>query len=368
MRLLKVLVVIITILVVVVLLAPWKQWVEHGLKSLLVRQGIQGVEFNVSMLTPEGITLSDIRFGDALTLSEVTVAYSIMELAKGQVKELKASNLVLKSGQQDIIFNDATILFEVGKATQTWQGRWDVSEIVIENSSYPLPPVEGRGYFTATTEKLDADGTLESADKTHYAAFKLDYDLKDSSRSNAIISMAELPWNGGLVQVKDGQVYFSGKDIFKGVLTIKKVQLDTLMRTLTANKTTATGEVSGRIPLVVTADGTPLIKDATLSAGSDGKIVMSGDALPGDNEQINIVRNVLSNFQYDTLAITMQSDAQKKLSAKLLLEGKNPDLYESRPVKLNVQLNGDVLSLLRQSLPALSDPTQLLKQGEHAKP
>ncbi len=367
MKPLKILTILLVLLVAGTVVAPWKEWVERGLKSELNARGIHGLEFTVSALSPEGITLKDITFGDGLTLDEMTVAYKVFDLARGQLNTLNASRLAMIAGDKEIIATDVALVFNPADAGK-WNGTWAVGGIEISKSPYPVPPLAGAGDFTASTEKIDAGGKLYNDDKSYHGEFNVDYKINDPSSSYATITRASLPWSGGTVSVKNGRVTFAGNTRFSGNLAVEGVLLDALLRSLTGDKANATGVVAGSIPLAIEADGTPIIKPSTLSAAGGGQIVMASDAIPGDNEQLGVLRGVLGNFQYKTLAINLASDGERKLSAKLVIEGSNPDMYEGRPVKLNVQLKGDVLDLLRQSVPALTDPGQLLKQGEHAKP
>ncbi len=366
MKALKVIAFLIVLLAIGAVFAPWKQWVERGLKTALAQQGVEGVEFHVDALGPRGIVLKDITFGENFTLNEMTVGYSIRELAEGQLKELKASKLVVMASGKEIIAKDAVLVFKPTGVSRTWEGTWTVGSIAVKELSYPLPMVAGEGSFTANTKKLDVQGKVESKDKSHHAVFTVDYSLSDSTASHAVIKQGSLPWGGGILSVKNGQVLFSGKERFRGTLDVQDIPLDKLLRSLTGDRASATGMVTGKVPLVIDDEGTPIISAGNLKAPENGQIILAPDAIPGDNAQLDILRGVLSNFQYKELSMAVASDAQKKLSATLTLQGSNPAMYEGRAVKLNVHLTGDVLSLLQQSVPSFTDPKQLLKQGTHA--
>jgi hypothetical protein len=47
----------------------------------------------------------------------------------------------------------------------------------------------------------------------------------------------------------------------------------------------------------------------------------------------------------------------------LAVEGRNPEWMEGRAVKLNIQLNGDILDLVQNNMMLLLDPKFILKQG-----
>lgn len=80
-----------------------------------------------------------------------------------------------------------------------------------------------------------------------------------------------------------------------------------------------------------------------------------------------LVRDILKNFHYTNFAMGINSGKDDKLSMLLQLSGNNPEVYNGREVKLNVNLTGDLLSVIRQSMMSVSDPQQLMKDS-HAKP
>ena len=90
-------------------------------------------------------------------------------------------------------------------------------------------------------------------------------------------------------------------------------------------------------------------------------------AIPGDNQQIALVREILKDLHYSLLSVAVDSGKDHKLSVMLALEGNNLSVYNGRPVKLKVHLSGDVLNFIQQNLTAFTDPKQLLKQGKNAE-
>ena len=149
-------------------------------------------------------------------------------------------------------------------------------------------------------------------------------------------------------------------------LHMQDASLSGLLQGATGGRATATGLVSGNVPLTLTGEGTLVVGQGHLTAYQGGVITLSPDAIPGDNAQVALVRDIMKSFHYSTLLVSVGSDKDKKLSILLSLGGNNPDVYNGQEVKLNVQLSGDLLDLLQQSILPLADPKQLLKD-EHAK-
>jgi hypothetical protein len=160
----------------------------------------------------------------------------------------------------------------------------------------------------------------------------------------------------------------SGKQDLKLNLHVDKVSLGNLMQQLTGARATATGVISGELPVAIGADGMIGLQQASLQAEEPGIISMAQDAIPGDNAQIAIVRDILKNFHYSVLSIGVDNGKDNKLSVLMKLEGGNPDMYSGHPVQLNVQLNGDVLNFVQQNILALTNPRKFLEQGKDAKP
>ncbi len=148
-------------------------------------------------------------------------------------------------------------------------------------------------------------------------------------------------------------------------LQVKQVALQPLMETLAAGKATATGNVSGALPIRLTRSGDLFIEKSTLAADAPGLLTLSPEVIPGDNPALSIARNVLSNLHYTTLALALEMQDAHALGAELKVEGSNPAVENGRPIKLTVHLSGDVLNLLRQNITLLNDPARFIQQGNH---
>ena len=135
------------------------------------------------------------------------------------------------------------------------------------------------------------------------------------------------------------------------------------MQILTRERVSATGSVSGDLPLIIERNGNFSFGKGKLQADSPGTITLPPDAIPGDNAQIAMTRDILKNFHYKILSLSISSGMDGKTPILITLEGNNPDMYNGKPVKINVRLSGDVLNLIRQNVLFLTDPKSILKQG-----
>lgn len=181
------------------------------------------------------------------------------------------------------------------------------------------------------------------------------------------LNSAAIPWNKGVLSVKGTVIPLNGKEDIHVTLNVEHVPVNALMMMLTGKETVATGDVSGNIPVTIAPDGKISVGQGKLATEKPGMISLSPETIPGDTEQIVFVREVMKNLHYQVLSIGMDGDKDNKLSVLLAVEGNNPDVAEGRPVKLNVQLTGELLNLFQQSLISLIDPNTFLKQELHAK-
>jgi hypothetical protein len=145
-------------------------------------------------------------------------------------------------------------------------------------------------------------------------------------------------------------------------IDVKNVPLGVIMKLLTADRADATGTVSGVLPLTYHADGTFTLRSAKLGTNQPGTLSVAPSAIPGDNDQIQLVRDALKDFHYQEFSLALESGKGDKLSMLLQLRGNNPAVYNGREIILNVRLQGDLLETLQQSILSIDDPKQLLEQ------
>ena len=132
------------------------------------------------------------------------------------------------------------------------------------------------------------------------------------------------------------------------------------------------GRLSGRIPIVVSADGVR-IDAGLLDAGTQGTLTYDPDELPGflrgDDLQTQMLRDVLKNFQYERLSLSLSGLLGTEQTVTLTSRGSNPDFLDGHPIELNVNLNGPLVNVLRStlapdSLPGVLEREFQLKQQE----
>jgi hypothetical protein len=187
---------------------------------------------------------------------------------------------------------------------------------------------------------------------------------KDFSTVTIDIGSAALSWKGGELTARQVHVAPASSPAAKFDVQIRHVSVDALLQALTGNRLSATGTVSGVLPVIVGADGALSFGKGTLKTDAPGTLNMPPESIPGDNPQVDQVRKVLKDFHYSGLSIAISSERGNRVSMLIALQGNNPGMYDGRPVNLNVSLTGDVLDYIKQNVLLLTDPKSFLKQ-EH---
>jgi len=245
-----------------------------------------------------------------------------------------------------------------------WHGNWTLADIAMRDAPLPVPVLQGGGTLAVDTTHIGVKGTLKSDDGSWQAGFTMDYSPEKPADTALTITQAAMPWKEGRIAVRNVKIPFAGKEPLKVNLEVAHVSLAELMQSLTGDRVSATGTVSGILPLLVGRDGKIKVLEGSLKAEAPGTIAMPPETIPGDNEQVALVRQVLEDLRYSTLSIATNEDESGNLTVLMTLKGNNPKVYEGRAVKLNVNLTGDVLEFIQKNILFLASPETLLKQEQ----
>ncbi|MDD5586838.1 MAG: YdbH domain-containing protein [Alphaproteobacteria bacterium] len=279
----------------------------------------------------------------------------------------KSEGMKFKTQGFDVTAGDASADAALVPDEKQWKGRWQLKDVKITGGNTEIPALDGNGSLTAQADRIAIHGQFESADHSTKIVFQTDYFLGAPEKSKLTVAEAEMPWNGGTLSAQQAVMPFGEKQDIGLKLKVRRVAANALLQQLTGGRATATGTLSGDVPVTLKADGTILLHQGTLEADGPGVISMPPDVIPGDNEQVAFVRSVLKNLHYSLLSIQADSGKDGQLTVLMTLQGQNPDVPVGRPVKVNVRLKGDVLDFVRQNLLWLINPQKFLEQGDHAK-
>jgi hypothetical protein len=363
---LKIIAALLLTLMALGLLLPWKTWLESRLKSELAARGLSELSFSIGTIGLRHVTLENISFGPA-SLQLLSLSYRPLELLKGNLRTLDADSLTITQDDITIALQGVKAQIAPDTTGENWQGTWEISAMDINGTPIVIPPLKGKGTLAWENPVSLLRGELASSDGAFHAGFALDYSVADKAKGRLSVSNVSIPWNGGVIAIKKADMPLFGDKPVVVPLALERVSLNSLMQTATSHRASATGVVSGIIPVRIGRDGSFTFLNGQLKAEEAGTIILQPDAIPGDNQQVALVRDILQNFHYSSFSMGVDSGKDNKLSMLLSLQGNNPDVYNGRQINLNVHLTGDVISMLQQSVTSLQDPKQLLKQGNYGQ-
>lgn len=275
---------------------------------------------------------------------------------------LQSENIKFNAGNFSVNAGKGEAKAKLGVQETGWAGSWHLKGIKISGGPAEWPVMEAAGTLSAGANTIAIEGGVKSPDNLYGGTFRLDY--ASSGPTALTLVQANMPWHGGTLAVQNVTIPLAEEKPANLVLQVQAVSIGQLMEAMTGKRVSATGMVSGDLPLIIGHDGSITLGDGILQAAGPGIISMPPDLIPGDNEQVAMTREILKNFHYNGLSVAVSGNQENGLSLLVALEGNNPDVYEGRPVKLNVRLVGDVLDFMRQNVMFVMDPKTLLKQDK----
>ncbi len=340
-------------------------WVITGFEKN--NAGGAGFKLPVTQATMQAMPLDSLKLAESHLLIDAPQLHLDAPLeidwqANPAKINYTAGNWQAKIGAIGIASGKVSLQATLDEKAQKWIGTWQMDNVQISDAAMPLPPLTGKGTLEAFESRITMKGEFKSADGKTRASFKADISPNAPDKNQLTLVSAGMPWNGGDVSVASVDIPLNGKRDIRLNVNVTKVSVDTLLQTLTDKHASGSGAVSGVIPVTLKAGGGLEIAKGALNADGPGTITMAPETIPGDNEQVTLVRDILKNLQYKVLGVTAETGPNHTLSVVMTLEGHNPDVYEGKPVKLNVHLTGDVLNFIEQGVMSLIDPKALLKQ------
>ncbi|WP_449258463.1 intermembrane phospholipid transport protein YdbH family protein [Chlorobium limicola] len=139
-------------------------------------------------------------------------------------------------------------------------------------------------------------------------------------------------------------------------LKLNNIPLQKLLDLQGTKKVYATGTIGGSIPVTMT-DQIIEINDGAMNAESNGQIIYatSPEERAAANQGLRTTYEALSNFLYVELlsSISMAPDGKSLITIRL--KGNNPEFQAGRPVELNLNVEQNLLDLMR----SLTIPTNV---------
>ncbi len=266
-------------------------------------------------------------------------------------------------GELGAVTESASLSTQLDEATGRWAGNLSAPIVTVTGTPMPLPPMLADINFEADAKTISATIHVQDEANEMRADFSLNMPTNTPGKGKLVAEELRFPWGGGVISARKTTLPLDGASPVKLKINIDEVALAALLELVSDQRITGSGTLKGSIPLTWSPDGSLTLHDGEISAPGEGRLEVSPDLLPaGSQENIALVRSALENFHYNLLKITVSSDADGKPRILLAVQGNNPDTLNGRPIKLNVNLTGDLLPVLQQSILPSQDIKQLLKR------
>ncbi|MBW2268118.1 MAG: YdbH domain-containing protein [Deltaproteobacteria bacterium] len=188
----------------------------------------------------------------------------------------------------------------------------------------------------------------------------VDYEL----RRDGVLKVESAEW-----QFAGGTLHAQGTldlqaDEQRLLLGVRDVDLAQLLALVNLDGLTGSGSLRGEMPVVLHGE-TIEIRDAVLEASSEGgwiryspegeaTAVASAAGMAFDDLLI-----ALQNFRYERLSLTINGEAQGEVNVALSLHGSNPEHRDGQPYEFNMNVDGQLGDMLRQSDAAYRIPLRI---------
>ena len=133
------------------------------------------------------------------------------------------------------------------------------------------------------------------------------------------------------------------------LLSLDKLELSEILA-MQRQDFTCSGLVSGSVPVQISA-GNLTVDGASIAAEAPGGFVryladQSVTTLGQQNEGLAVVLDAMTNFQYHTLAASVDYSEDGLMTARTSIKGANPQYQDGREVHLNLSVEENVRTLL----------------------
>jgi hypothetical protein len=189
------------------------------------------------------------------------------------------------------------------------------------------------------------------------------YALRDDGI--VVIETAEWEFAGG--SIRSGGELDLGAEEQHMTLTVHDVDLAELLELVNLDGLSGTGRLNGEIPVYL-GHGSIEIRDAVLETPSGGGWIRyqpAGEATAvasGEGMAFGDLLEALRSFRYERLRMTVNGDAQGSVVVALSLHGANPEHRDAQPYEFNLNVDGRLGDLVRESGAAYRIPAQIEEQ------
>ncbi|MCH7943721.1 MAG: YdbH domain-containing protein, partial [Proteobacteria bacterium] len=160
-------------------------------------------------------------------------------------------------------------------------------------------------------------------------------------------------WAGGRLKTRN---FLFDPDAERHAFTLEVDDLDLaeIVALSDMEDISASGRLSGRVPVTVTAEGLAISGGRLETAEGGGFLRYAPEVAPAmlrqGGEGASLALNVLENFRYESLRIEIDRDAGGDAEIAVHLRGSNADVYDGFPIEFNLNISGPIDQMLRRGL------------------
>ncbi len=198
-------------------------------------------------------------------------------------------------------------------------------------------PLVSEGLQTVTIKSFDPGFPLPDGEMTFEA-------VPDGLK----IHSARWPLGSGFVSLDPTDWIYTAEEN-RMQLRIEDVSLSEFLGDVTGENFSATGSVSGLMPVVISGISV-LVENGRLEVKDGGIIKFQSpqtNAAAEKNEIAGYAFDALKEFHYKELEVIMNGPLDGSLIIRLLFEGANPDVLGGAVFRFNVKLEGELLNIAR---------------------
>lgn len=205
---------------------------------------------------------------------------------------------------------------------------------------------------TRAGQKLTADVVDIGMPLTDLTA---SFRIKPGRKTAYILSDLAFTLAGGRFTIPE-LAYDPGQERTAATVGISNLDLALLTKELDVSDFAMEGRMSGSLPIAYRfADEAITVTDGRLTNTTPGAIRYgqpgTASLRAGGDENFTLALEALENFQFSTLDLTIDKEAEGQTRLYVILEGNNPEVLDGYPFRININLQTDlsqVLNALRE--------------------
>ncbi|GJL84919.1 MAG: hypothetical protein DHS20C02_06940 [Micavibrio sp.] len=199
-------------------------------------------------------------------------------------------------------------------------------------------------FSTARGQKISFSLPLKDTVKQNGQA-----DISVQNGKNIVIDKATLKLFDGKISATP-IILGKEKDLKNFILSLSGINLKETAAALDIKGLLLEGQLKGALPLK-TKEGKLFIKDGLLKNSGPGTIRFTPskapDFLQGDDLYLETARMALENYHYEFFEMRVDGPLEGETKIVINARGYNPDLFEKRPIALNLNIEAPLRPLFR---------------------